>query len=187
PFTPINLATLYQIPLGDENGQRTGNQVYITRADFCFNVQSVNSNNVGPWIVDCWIGYVKPEQGFSPTATQLGRLLDDGNTAVGQDNFTSTLLRRVNTDLFTIARHKRFKLGNSISSQTSQSNNDFPMFRNYRLSIRKLLGKMKFDDGTNPSKYMHAWFHATQVNSNTALSTSMPTVHYYMDMQYTDM
>lgn len=188
PFGAINLAALYTIPIGDENGQRTGNHIYVKQADFCFNASASNSANVGPWIMDCWIGYVKPEQQFPPTATQLQRLLDAGNQAFGQDGRTSSLLRRVNTDLFTIVRHKRFKLGNAeYSSSSAQSNNEFPMFRNYRLSIRKLLGKMKFDDGSNPNKYMYAWFHATQANSTIAVSTSLPTINYYMDMKYTDM
>lgn len=186
PFNAINLASLYTIPTGEENGQRVGNKIYVKQADFCFNAQATNSNNVGPFIIDCWIGYVKPEQGFPPTSTQLLRLLDAGNTAVGQDGRTASLLRRVNTDLFTIVRHKRFKLGNAEHATTSQSNNDFPMFRNFRLPIRKLLGTMKFDDGSNPSKYMYAWFHATQVNSTIAVSTSLPEIAYYMDMKYTD-
>lgn len=186
PFGAINLASLYTIALGEDNGQRIGNKIFVKQADFCFNAQCVNSNNLGPWIMDCWIGFVKPEQGFPPTSTQLARLLDDGNDAVGQDNNTSTLLRRVNTDLFTIVRHKRFKLGNQLQPANSQTNNDFPMFRNFRLSIRKLLGCMKFDDGSNPSKYMYAWFHATQVNSASALATSLPEINYYMDMKYTD-
>lgn len=187
PFDAINLASLYSISQGDFDGEKTGNKIYVKKADFCFNAAATNSPSSGPFIVDCWIGYTKPQQSFPPTSTQQLRLLQDGVSATGQDNTTLKLLRGVNKDLFTIVNHKRFKLGTSEATSLVHSNNDFPLFRNYRIPIRKLLGTMRFDDGSNPSKYMYVWFHCVRVDSALVAQAQCPEIMYYMDFDYTDM
>lgn len=188
PFVAINLASYYQITKGDDDGQRTGNQVNFKRCDLCINAMTINSNNVGPFIVDIWVGYCKPQQSFPPTETQQQSLLQDGSSAIGQNNRTSQLLRRVNTDLFTITNHRRFKLGNQHYTSSSHSNNDFNMYKNLRIPLKKLLGTMKYNDNSAvPSKFLYFWCHATQVNSTTVVQTSCPEINYYLDVEYTDM
>lgn len=188
PFTAVNLASLYSIPPGDEDGARAGNKIYVKKCDLCFNASATNSPNTGPFIMDCWIGYCKPQQAFPPTSTQQLRFLQDGNSATYQDQTTLQLLRNVNKDLFTIVAHKRFKLGTSEATGIVHSNNDFSIFRNFRIPIKKLLGTMKFDDATsNPSKYMYMWFHCVRIDSVLATTAQLPTVHYYVDFNYTDM
>lgn len=188
PFGALNLASYYQLSKGDDDGQRIGNEIHIKRCDFCCNVAAINSNTQGPFIVDIWFGYAKPQQSFPPTATQLSLLLQDGSSATGQNNRTSQLLRRVNKDLFTITNHKRFKIGNQLPGTNSQTNNDFPMFRNLRIPLKKLLGKMNFnDDSAVPSKFLYFWCHCVAVNSNVLVQTSLPEINWYLDMEYTDM
>lgn len=188
PFDAVNLASLYSMIEGDSDGERVGNRIYVKKADFCFNASAHNSPSTGPFIVDFWAGFVKPEQSFPPTPTQQLRLLQDGNSSTGQDNTTLKLLRGVNKDLFTIVNHRRFKLGTSEATSLVHSNNDFPLFRNFRISIRKLLGTMKYDDATsNPSKYMYVWFHCVRVDSALVAQAQCPEINYYLDMDYTDM
>lgn len=188
PFSAINLASNYQIARGDDDGMRTGNSVCFERCDLCINAQTINSNNVGPFIVDIWVGYAKPQQSYPPTETQLKSLLQDGGSATGQNESTGRLLRRVNKDLFTITNHRRFKLGNAQYSTTAQSNNDFSMFKNMRIPLSKLLGTMRYNDASAvPSKFLYFWCHATQVDSSIAVSTSLPEISYYLDVEYTDM
>lgn len=188
PFSAVNLASYYQLQRGDDDGQRTGNSVCFEMCDLCINAATINSNNVGPFIVDIWIGYAKPQQSYPPTETQLRSLLQDGSAATGQNSSTANLLRRVNKDLFTITNHRRFKLGNASYAAAAQSNNDFPMFKNLRIPLSKLLGTMKYNDASAvPSKFLYMWCHATQVNSTTAVATSLPEIRYYLDVEYTDM
>lgn len=188
PFVAINLASYYQIQKGEDDGMRVGNSVNFKRMDLCINAATINSNNLGPFIVDIWVGYAKPQQSFPPTDTQLRMLLQDGSTAVGQNERTSNLLRRVNTDLFTITNHRRFKLGNQTYPSVSQTNNDFPMFKNMRIPLKKLLGTMKYNDSSAvPSKFLYMWCHCVQVNSSPVLSTSCPEINFYLDAEYTDM
>lgn len=187
PFDAINLASYYQLAQGNADGQRLGNSVKFTKFDLCVNAMTINSNNVGPFIMDIWVGVIKPTQQYPPTQTQLGSLLQDGSTSVGQDARTAQLLRRVNTDKFKIYAHRRFRIGNSTYSTNAQSNNDFGMFKNLRIPIKALLGKMTYDDvSAIPSKYMYMWCHAVAVDSGSVVQTSLPQMEFYIDAEYID-
>lgn len=182
-FDAVSLSENFDIPQGNSDGSRVGNSVNITKCILNMNFKASGVASTGPFIVSLYIGYLKPARSSLPGPDQFLQFLQDGSGATTINNHTLSLLRNVNTDLFTITNKARFKLGTAEGGLT---NNDFPLFVNKKISIKYLLGKLQFNDaGLSPSKDLYMWCHYMDVRGGAA-STAQPTFNYYLDVEYKD-
>lgn len=178
------------ISQGTGDGTRIGNKINIKRAviNMNFTCSTQNASDTGPFYVMFYIGRLKQDPAATPAAADLLKLLNDGSGSTGLTNSTLTMLRNINRDYFTISATRKFKLGmaSSLSAVTTYPNNDFPLNRQFKISLKSLLGPLTFDDNnTTRNKFLYLWAHVIQVNS-TATTSAPVVLEYYVDINYED-
>lgn len=166
------------IPQGTGQGERVGNTIttrklllkyclYPLQQDQSYNPQPI------PKEVCIWIGFLKGNRKNIPTSADYQRFYQDGNTAISPIGDLWDTLMPVNTDLFTICKQIRHKVGNEVYTDYSGvkpnnyfTNNDFKLNCYQTLDLTKYINKViKFDDATVVSDTgLYMWM--TAVNAN---------------------
>ncbi|MEO5351306.1 MAG: hypothetical protein H7836_16940 [Magnetococcus sp. YQC-3] len=163
-------ATCYTISQGNGQGQRTANEITLSRAWICGVVRAnasfdlTTNYNAAPLRVTFWI--VSINKHLTDSVTQLDNICDSatgsffqrGNTAAGLSGYTMDLCQQPNTDVVRVHAKRTFKvgMGNYVSSFAINSanniaqqynNNDSPYSQMFKIDITKYLPKLyKFND-----------------------------------------
>jgi len=185
-------APLAAIAQGNTDGTRVGNRIRLVRYTLKINFNAfadtsgVPATNV-PLVVQMFIGRLKQDPAQLPSATDLGRIYDDGSGSAGADGTMLSTLRDINTEYYNIVAYRKFKLGTATSAATTSAfaNNDFPLCQEFVLNDL-LKGEVIFNDALTPvNKFLFMWCTATRLDSTT--TAIAPVIcRYYISCQYTD-
>jgi len=190
--SPVDLpATFLFIPQGTNDGERIGEQIRTKKAVLKLSIQAPDAANVPARaaILQLWIGYYKRTPGTAPTPSQLDEIYDQGPVTIPANGSITTLLRKVNTDVFRIHTYKQIKIGSSIAG--AFANNDFPAFRKVYIDMTKAFGVVKYDEFNNipVNKQWYMWMNWVDPEDGVSVgtpSTRPPRVQFFLDYTYTD-
>lgn len=177
---------------GTASGQRIGNEISISRAVLNINLTMDNGfeDIYYPYIVSVFIGYIKGQRVSLPTAPFLAAIFNDGGGSTGITGSTMDLLRNINRDRF-ICRRFQFKVGTArptTNSGQTYSNNDFPLFINKKISLKEILGTVKFtnDNFSGITRDLYMWCSVHTSTGETITSSQTPILNYYTSISYKD-
>jgi len=191
PICP-NLSAL-QIFQGTGQSERVGNTITTRKLllRYCLypllQDQSYNPQPI-PKEVIIWIGFLKGDRKRLPTTADYQRFYQDGITAISPIGDLWDTLMPINTDLFTICKQIRHKVGNEVYTDYSGvkpynyfTNNDFKLNAYHTVDLTKHMNKViKFDDATSVSDTgLYMWM--TAVNANGTVETN---AIYATEMSY---
>jgi len=201
----MNVQTLspssYVINQGVGQGDRIGNKIATKRCILrlvAFPLPYNITTNGTPIPQDIVIYFGKLKQTLdSPTSTDFTQLYQAGNSSAAPVNSLIDLTKPINTDIFTVVKQIRFKLGYSVYAGTgvnvgnqSFSNNDYKLNFVRNIDITKLMAKHYiFSDNTNPpvNSALFMWNQSVGANGTTAAANVIPaSCSYTIDYQYTD-
>ena len=187
PAVDLGATSFGDLPQGNTDGSRLGVKINVTKAVLNLNATFSTLGTGVPQIITIFIGYNKGQRSVLPASASLAKIFNDGPTSVGMDNTTLSLMRTVDTNFFTIFKRISFKLGSSLATTTLQSNNDFPVFVNKKISLAPLLGSLLYsnDQFNNYNKQLYMWCQFTPIDST--VSTTPPVLNWYVDGAFTDM
>ena len=141
-------ALLPVLAQGTGQGDRIGDEVRIhkTSLRFAINCDSTAANSSISKYFDIYIFKLR-KANTNPTATDMQRFLQDGNSATAYDaNSSVDGLRDVNQDLFRLCMHKRVKMANS-NDITNQPGTQGTISFSAKIDCTKWLKKVqKYDD-----------------------------------------
>lgn len=185
---PVDIPQLFcAMAQGTGDGDRIGEQIRTKKAVLKVLVQAGLPNpSAECQILQLFIGKFKSLPGTPPTAAQLTGIFDDGSGTAAADGTLLSLLRSINSDMFTIYRYKRVKVGNSTAA--GFTNNEFPAYRTFSIDVTKHLGLLKYNGElvSSPTN-KHFYMFCNWVNPDgTTPDAQPPRVQYYLDFTYTD-
>lgn len=172
------LTVFSQVVQGTDQGERLGNQITINSLNVkCVVYDSTASAlngwqaGAGPFYVDVFVGYRKDYQSID---NKLDEFYDDGNVNIDPTGASKDLLYKINTDLYTILKRKRCKVGLNTYSTGTISYNDYKQSYNFNLNLTKLFKgkKVKYNDNlSDPSNeiYNALSIWCTVVNPTTGV------------------
>ncbi len=147
------------IPSGTTQGERIGNSITTRKLSLKYVLypmaqdQSINPQPK-PQEVMIWIGFLKGAKKTIPTAAEFNHFFQNGSSSSSPySNLWDTMLP-VNTDLFTICKSFRHKVGNAVYTDFTNiklsnyfSNNDYKLNCVKSVDLTKHINKvLKFDD-----------------------------------------
>ena len=185
----------------NENG-RVGNSVMVKRmilrgymSIYPQNTAGVITDSsvpeqIGQWNVRLFIGKLKTTIG-APSTTDFNALLRTGGVVSEFASQNSlSLLRTVNTELFTVYYDKIFKIGmqngNNASTVTGIHNNDYKLSRLIKIDCTRMFKKtLVFNDTNNNPTNCGLYMWAGLVDSLGSAHTSAdPLVQLSYDLEY---
>lgn len=185
PAIDIMATSLDAIGHGSQNGQRIGNDIYVHHFEMRIALTMLPAaiGTVRPGYVQIWIGNLKDSPNTIPSATDLGRLYDDGGGASGPDGTVLATLRNLNRDYYNFKHYSIHKIG---AAGTLYPNNDYPI--SIRLSIPNLMkGRVRYNDTTAAcNKYMFMWMAFTSADNTPILAQIPVDCQYYLSCKYSD-
>jgi len=136
---------LPSISQGDGQGDRTGTGVRLKKAMLRMQCASTNGLVSSHW-VDVYI--FKMKSGIAPpTASQMVKFLENGNTALGYQGRVLDGLRPVNSDIFTLKYKLRRQLASNYAGNPGTPINNTPQCFTLKKDITKYFHKIwKYDD-----------------------------------------
>lgn len=144
PLTPV-------LAQGSGEGDRIGDEVRIHRTSLrlAVNCDAAAANSSISKYFDIYIFKLR-KTNTVPTAADMLRFLQDGNSATAYDaNSSVDGLRDVNQDLFRLCMHKRVKMANS-NDITNQPGTQGTTSFSAKIDCTKWLKKVqKYDDTSN--------------------------------------
>lgn len=183
---------------GAQSGQRVGNEINVIKGTIrgMINMLPYNAgNNTSdvPILVKMWICRRKSNNvgdGDLPATADWAQFFQTGNTNAGFASNTYDMLRRVNTDYWTVFASKTIQLSNfsapdvtaTLTPQSSQVSLPFSF------NIAKHLGKLKYNDNTfAPSnKELFLVFQGVRCDGTVPLIGSFAEVHFVNEIVYED-
>lgn len=114
----------------------------------------------------------------------------DGNTtAPPQQNYLD-IMRKVNTDRFTVVATKTFKVGYSANGASGQANNDFKMVSPFYFDLSKHCPKtLRYNDNVSNSPEnlgLYVCFSVVAASGATGTVTPSPNMTYVVEGSFTD-
>lgn len=191
--TPVNLSDCFNISQGTGDGERVGNLITCSKAVLNLIIRKQVNEVALPCEVHVFIGYLKGNRDQAPSATPFANFYQDGNTAVAWNGTMLRTLRKPNADLFVISNKFVVKIGSSTATTTQYNNNDFPILIRKRLSLKPLLGKVKYQydnvSGSEHDKDLFMWAsYVYQDDTIAPAAINCPVdLLYFVDMEYTDL
>lgn len=187
---------------GVGQNQRVGNQVKIRKImlNYTLNPLAYNaSTNPNPQPVEVlmYLGYLKQEKGVLPTAFEFTQFFQSGGTSRAPSGNLSDLVADINTDVWTIKKAWRHKLGNANNAGTgntaaaqSFANNDFKLNVVRRMNITKYCQKtLRFNDTTNTQSGNNLFFFYQCVAAGGgvfSISTVPAQINFAVNLYYED-
>lgn len=182
-----------QIVQGTGQSERVGNTITTRKLllRYClYPLPQDQSYNPQPYPkeVCIWIGFLKGDRKSLPVTADFQRFYQDGITAISPIGDVWDTLMPVNTDLFTVCKQIRHKVGNEVYTDYSGikpnnyfTNNDFKLNSYYTVDLTKYINKIvKFDDATTVSDTgLYMWM--TAVNAHGTVETN---AIYAVEMSY---
>lgn len=182
--TAVDLTTaLTGIAQGNTDGTRVGTKIRLTRytLKIAFNFLG-GAAGVDQGIVQMFIGTLKQDPSQLPSAVDLARIYQDGQSSAGADGTMISTLRDINTDYFKIVAYKKFKLGLS----TGSANNDFPLYKEFVID-NLLKGDVVYNDALTPvNKFLYMWCTCTSLDDTNIVTNLQVAARYYISCEYTD-
>lgn len=193
--------SVLQIPQGVGQGQRCGNTIKTRRLGLKYTLfpikQVPNEQNDQPTPQDVivWIGYLKNNRQTEPSIVDFAAFFQEGNTAVSPVGNLWDLMSQVNTDLFTICKVFRHKVGNAIYTDYAgikpsnyYSNNDYKLNCGMTVDLTKYINKtIKFDDDSLVSDTgLYMWMTAVNADSTIDQFTTKVGMYWNLEYQYED-
>ena len=201
---PIHPTTAtMNITQGVGQGQRVGNTITTRKLLLKYIIYPLPysaSNN--PWPQPCevmvWIGFLKGNRQTQPAASDFLNYFQNGNASQNPASNLWDCLLPVNTDLFTICKSFRHKLGNefvrtsddlTLTDQQQYSNNDFKLNVERTVDVTKYINKvLKYDDTSGtPDTGLYMWMTAVNASGTTNVSNLLSHgMRYVMRYDYED-
>lgn len=200
PVYPCS-ATLV-IPPGIGQGNRIGNTIttrklllkytlFANKQDDAVNPQPI------PQEVMIWIGYLKGARSISPQGTpNFDNLYQNGSSTTGPfSNLWDTMLP-LNTDMFTICKVFRHKIGNAVYTDYAgikpnnyYTNNDFKLNLARTVDLTSCINKvLKFNDASTDSDTgLFMWMESVNADGSESNTSSRPVgMQYVLRYDYED-
>lgn len=114
---------------GTGQGNRIGNRVKLKKA-MLRSSYTAFAGSANAFYVDIYLFKLKGSV-VAPTLTQLQQFLQNGNGSTWYDGDSIDGLRAINSDLFTLHRHKRFTLAGTTAGTAGTSINVIPPTRTW--------------------------------------------------------
>lgn len=200
PLTPAT--TFLTINQGLGQGDRIGNKCRTMRAMFRYTLFPLPYDlgvNPQPTPVEVMIifGYVKASPTTVPTAGQVQLLFQSGNTSLPPQGDLGDLIQPFNTDVWTIKKVIRHKIGNSVvegsgaqPARANLANNDFKFNAVRAVNITKIYPKsLVFNDTNNTinNAGLYVMIQAVNANGGVMPFTTVSTfADYALDLTYED-
>jgi len=189
PAVSLN-SPMSSITQGVTQGSRIGNKINCTKFNLkmCLTPNLVDSSVPEvPMLVQIWIGRLKNSTS-PPSATNLAQLYQDGSSTTAPNGTLLQTMRTVNSDLFTIYKSWKFKLGQSGSTAP---NNDFPFLKQITYDVKQMHGSVLYNDVQNSAtnKFLYMWATYTKMNQvidSTVAALDPILFDYYIDYEFKD-
>lgn len=191
PMTNI-LSTITQ---GTGQGQRIGNRINVVSMTMkgyvnCQRVDPNSGDNQNMYLKLLW---VRRKMNLLPiNSSSPSNFFQNGNTTIGPTNQPSDILRQVNKDVYTVFTSRLFKLGFSDgglsggqTSHTQAPNNDFKVSKFFKVSLKKHINKIIYDDNTSiPNNWGCSIVPLLCYADGSAMTTStFPSVELNFDLE----
>lgn len=189
------------IPQGVGQGERTGNTITTRRLNLKYILYPIKQDDAVnpqpmPQEVMIWIGFLKGARVISPSASSYSLFFNNGSTTSAPYSNLWDCMLPVNTDLFTICKTFRHKIGNEVYSDYGGikpnnyfSNNDFKLNSTNSVNLTKYINKViKFvDSGTQCDTGLYMWMTAVNADGTDSVTSSRAIgMRYVLDYQYED-
>ncbi len=139
---------LPSISQGTGQGNRIGNRLKLKRAMLRFSITSF-AGSANAHYADVYIYRLKSAV-TAPNLAQLQTFLQNGNSTTWYDGDAIDGLRDVNSDTFTLFKHKRFVLSSLTSGTAGVANGSIPPTRTWKQDITKYYKKTWiYEDATS--------------------------------------
>jgi len=200
PLTPAS--TYMTINLGTGQGDRIGNKCKVMKAMLRYTLfplgYDLTSNPLPvPQEVMIIIGHLKPTPTAIPTVAQVQALFQSGSAVSAPQGDLGDLIQPYNTDLWTIKKVIRHKIGygavEGTGLQPNQqffNNNDFKYNAVRALNITNIYPKtLVFNDATVNLQNAGLFMMIQSVNANGAVAPAINTSVFFdwaIDLTYED-
>lgn len=157
----INLANVWNLTQGSQQGNRIGNSVSPKswRIKGFFSASNFTGASAVPYIIKLYI--VRLKNGFQTPSSSVN-FYQNGNSSIAPAGNFNDMLKSVNLDVFTLYTTRTFKVGPAayVSSNGASTNNDFKLLCPFNINLLKYQNhQMKYSDSatanpTNSGLYM---------------------------------
>jgi len=201
PLTPATSGSL-SIQQGLGQGDRIANKIKIMRAMFRYVINPLPydiGSNAFPTPTEVMIifGFTKGQPSVTPNSSFVAQIFQSGSTALAPTGTLPDLIQPFNTDVFTIKKVIRHKIGNSAVEGTGGqanrayfANNDFKYNAVRSVNITNIYPKSLqwTDNGTVPQNAgLFLMFQAVNADGTVmAASTISTRINYTIDLTYED-
>jgi len=200
PMVPS--ASAWTISQGVTQNNRIGNKIKPVKVMLSYVIRPNGYDAVAnagpiPMEVEMFLGYVKSSPSVLPTASDLGSLLQGGNTSYAPIGNLTDIVASTNKDYWHIAKRWRHKVGyadtggqGNNSTFSFFTNNDFKLNVVNKLDITKFIPKtITFNDGnaTSTAKGLYFFYQGVSAAGNILASTQTPlNIQFWVDFQFED-
>lgn len=176
------LEPLNSISQGTGQGDRIGNKIQVKSVVFRGYLYSVSDGSTGgvPTNVTMYIGKCKNSISV-PTYAQLSALYQAGDTTFSPTDNNLSSLYRVNNDIFTIYKTRRFKIGGASPASGYVANNDYKALQRFSIDVTKYIPKnILYNDLPTPitNAGLYVWFVISNYNDNAITASYIPQVQW---------
>lgn len=188
--TTIDIKSILDgIAQGTGEGDRIGNRIRVTSFLFKGFVSFMQDGNKPLFLK--MIIYRNKNDAANP---DMSRFLSYGNVDSPPNNNLTDIIRRINTDYYTVYASRMFKLGNSTfatgGTATGLENNDFKMTQFFNINLTKYMRDPIYNDtlSTVTNKAMYVSFLVGYFDGSTVTAAqSVATMSYDVMVSYKDM
>lgn len=191
-FNAVNLANVWNIAQGTQQGNRIGNSVSPKswRLKGFFAVPWGTNVSV-PMLIKMYIFKQKSGYGVPASSTAF---YQNGNSSLAPTSTFTDMLKSVNNDVFTLYATRLFKVGTASLTPTlnGTTNNDFKNIAPFNINCLKYqTHQMKYSDGTTANPTNAGLYFAYTVcradgSAVNLVSDPLPTIAFEIEATYED-
>lgn len=196
-FHVINDARVFNLipnfSQGVGQGERIGDQITMKKCYLGLNIylDPTALEKDTPHYIDVYIFKCKKSNFIPPSATDMTRFLQKGNSADAYNGDAFDGLRKLNSSLFILKKHLRYNMINSATVTNLNGQSNFPSNKSVIIDITKYFKKKQiFDDtSTNQSINDNLYIGVGQTNYNqiaTPADVAIGAYDFFINYTFSD-